>query len=351
MKDQSSIRSASEAIKACLNEIPHTQLTLTDESLVDAGPDYVIHLETPFGRKTIYAEISVSGQPRFARPLVKRVGLHAEDASYYWVFVAPFISEKTGKMLRSAGIGFIDFAGNCFISFDGLHIQKEGKKNPHLKQRHFNSLFKIKASRVLRVLLTDPAKSWKITSLAKEARVSIGHVYNVKEELLNREWAVVDNKEIRLSEPAHLLKEWCSNYRFEGIERRSFYSLLNTAQLENKIEKVCRELKVRYALTGFAGAARLVPFARYHRIHCYVESRLDDLAKRLDLQSVTSGENIILMLPSDDGVLYGAQNINEECVASSIQLYLDLKALSDRGEEAADFIYEEVIDKQWGKEK
>ena len=48
----------------------------------------------------------------------------------YWIFAAPFISVKTGQMLRGANIGFIDFAGNCYISFDGIHIQKEGKKNP-----------------------------------------------------------------------------------------------------------------------------------------------------------------------------------------------------------------------------
>ncbi len=101
----------------------------------DSGQDYILHLETPFGRKTIYTEISTNGQPRFARILIRKVSFLPEDSKIYWVFVAPFISKKTGEMLRGAGIGFIDLVGNCFISFCGLHIKKEGKKNPYLGRR------------------------------------------------------------------------------------------------------------------------------------------------------------------------------------------------------------------------
>jgi len=59
--------------------------------------------------------------------------------------------------------------------------------------------------------------------LAKEAQVSVGHVYNVKEELLNREWAAVDVRGIKLNEPESLLHEWCNNYQFESTKLLSFY--------------------------------------------------------------------------------------------------------------------------------
>jgi len=349
MRNQTLSLSAAKAIEDCLSDIPFMKVIEKETSLNDAGPDYILHLETPFGRKAIYVEISASGQPRFARVLIEKVSLLTEEPKIYRIFVAPFISERTGTMLRNAGIGFVDLAGNCLISFGGLYIQKEGKKNPYLSRRQFNSLFKIKASRVLRVLLFNPNMYWKIVPLAKEAKVSVGHVYNVKEELLNRELAVVDNRGMRLSEPESLLQEWCNNYQFEGTQIQSFYSLSKMAQLEKQIEEVCSKEKVRYALSGFAGAARLAPFVRYHRIHCYVESSIDDLAKRLDLKSVTSGENIIFMNPSDDGVFYHTQRIDGVHLVSPIQLYLDLNTLSDRGKEAAEFINNEVIKPKWEK--
>jgi transcriptional regulator with AbiEi antitoxin domain of type IV toxin-antitoxin system len=347
MKIQNLILSAERTIKECFNDVPFIKVIKSETPGNDAGQDYILYLETPFGRKTIYTEISTNGQPRFARILIRKVSLLPEDSKIYWVFVAPFISEKTGEMLRGAGIGFIDLVGNCFISFGGLHIKKEGKKNPYLGRSHFNSLFQKKASRVLRVLLSYTERYWKIMPLAKEAQVSVGHVYNVKEELLNREWAAVDARGIKLNKPENLLQEWCNNYQFESTKLLSFYSLLKTAQLEKQIEEVCRDLKVRYAFSGFTGAARLAPFVRYHRIHCYVENSIAELAKSLDLKSITSGENIILMKPSDDGVFYNTQCIEGAHIVSPIQLYLDLKALSDRGKEAADFIYKEVIEPKW----
>jgi len=347
IKIQNLILSAENTIEEFLNDVPFIKVINSETPSNDAGQDYILHLETPFGRKTIYIEISLNGQPRFARILIRKVNLLPDDSKIYWIFVAPFISENTGEMLRAAGIGFIDLVGNCFISFAGLYIKKEGKKNPYLSRHHFNSLFKKKASRVLRVLLSNTERYWKIIPLAKEAQVSVGHAYNVKEELLNREWAEVEVRGIKLNEPESLLQEWCNNYQFEGTKLLSFYSLLKTAQLEKQIEEVCRDLKVRYAFSGFTGAARLAPFVRYHRIHCYMENSIDELAKSLDLKSITSGENIILMKPSDYGVFYNARCIEGSYIVSPIQLYLDLKALSGRGKEAADFIYKEVIEPKW----
>ena len=80
-------------------------------------------------------------------------------------------------------------------------------------------------------------------------------------------------------------------------------------------------------------------------------NKVDELVKGLDLKSVTSGENLILMYPPDDGVFYDTQRVGGVWLVSPIQLYLDLMAASDRGKEAADFIYKEVIEPQWEKIK
>jgi hypothetical protein len=71
----------------------------------------------------------------------------------------------------------------------------------------------------------------------------------------------------------------------------------------------------------------------------------------MDLKSLTSGENVIIINPADDGVFYDARRIGEMSVASPVQLYLDLNVLGDRGKEASDYIFKEVIELQWKKKK
>ena len=351
MKNQQLIKTAYKSVKDCLSDISFINSINSDASFNESKPDYIFHVETLLGRKKLYVEIKDNGQPRYARALVEKLSLFNKTPENYWIFVAPFVSEKTGQLLRESGIGFVDFAGNCYISFEGVHIQKEGKKNPFLTKRKFKSLFKLKASRILRVLLSDPNRPWKLEQLAKEAQVSTGHVYNNKEELLDREWAHFDNKGLKLDEPESLLQEWCNEYQAEEKPCTNFYSLLAPSELETRIKMSCNDLKVRYALSGLAGAFRLAPFVRYRRVTFYLEDKIDELAKIMDLKSVTSGENVTVITPLDDGVFYNLDRIGEMPVVSPIQLYLDLNVLGDRGKEAANFIFKQVIGPRWKKKK
>jgi hypothetical protein len=70
---------------------------------------------------------------------------------------------------------------------------------------------------------------------------------------------------------------------------------------------------------------------------------LDDLAERLELKPVTSGANVNLIVPYDEGVLYGAETKGEARVTSPVQTYLDLRQIKGRSEEAADFLKQQVI--------
>ena len=54
-----------------------------------------------------------------------------------------------------------------------------------------------------------------------------------------------------------------------------------------------------------------------------------------------------LLEPYDAGVFYGSKEIDGIIVASPIQVYLDLRGLRGRGEEAADKLLNEVIRPQW----
>ena len=114
----------------------------------------------------------------------------------YGVVVAPYISNDTARLCRENGVGYIDLAGNCFLGFDQIYVELKNFPNLTVEKRQLRSLFTPKSSRILRVMLANPRRSWMVKDLAKEAKVSIGLVFKVKERLLDLEFASEDNKSI-----------------------------------------------------------------------------------------------------------------------------------------------------------
>ena len=102
-----------------------------------------------------------------------------------------------------------------------------------------------------------------------------------------------------------------------------------------------------YAFTGFSAAARLAPTVRYQRVMAYVDGDLTPVVTALSLKEVPSGANVTLLSPYDDGVFYGAAEVDGLRIASPVQVYLDLVGYRGRGEEAATFLLEQVIERTW----
>lgn len=233
------------------------------------------------------------------------------------------------------------------MSFGQVYIYREGKTNPFTRKRDLRSLYSPKASRVLRVLLSNPNRVWKMQELAIESGVSLGQVSNVKKLLNDREWLSANQNGFLLSKPEQLLSEWAENYNFRQNQVHDFYSLKSTSDIEYDLAMICNTEKIQYNLTGFSGAARLAPSVRYQRVMAYVrQDDIDNLALQMKLKKVSSGANISLLAPYDDGVFYENSNSyfdNQVKVAVPVQVYLDLHAFRGRGEEAADFLLEEVI--------
>jgi predicted nucleotidyltransferase len=152
---------------------------------------------------------------------------------------------------------------------------------------------------------------------------------------------------VAIREPEKLLAEWAENYSFRKNRVRDCYSLEPIPDLEAGLAEACRERKMQYALTGFSAAARLAPMVRSPRAMAYVEKPLDEMIASLGLKEVTSGANVTLMEPYDAGVFYGAREMGGICLASPVQIYLDLKGFQGRGEEAAVKLLDEVIRPQW----
>ena len=170
------------------------------------------------------------------------------------------------------------------------------------EKRDLKSLYAPKAERLLRVLLCNPGKKWKIKELADESGVSLGQASNVKKVLFDRELISWERGGFSLKEPAALLREWAENYNYRKNEVQEFYSLKSVTDIENALAAYCNNSSIKYALTGFSGAARIAPAVRYKKAMVYAADLAEEAFSELSLKAVKSGGNLLLFIPYDDGV-------------------------------------------------
>jgi hypothetical protein len=334
---------AEKTIKATLENIPFLKISSIERE--KEGADFMVSLDVTDKKGVLIVEARNNGQPRIAREAVNQLIRYRntyQDA--YLIFMAPYISPQSAEICRKDGVGYLDFAGNCYLSFGQVYIEQTGNPNPFRTRRDMVSLYSPKSSRVLRVLLNSSGRTWKMEDLADEARVSLGQVANVKKLLLDREW-IGDGFSLR--EPWKLLEDWADVYTYRKNEFRDFYSLDRIPEIESNLAKACSEKSIEYALTGFSGAARLAPAVRYNRAMAYVSIFSENLLSSINLKEVPSGANVMLLRPYDEGIFYGTRAIHNIRIASPLQIYLDLKNYKGRGEEAAEVLLSDVIKPNW----
>ena len=344
------INAAKAALLSCLTKVPFLKVIDIQEEYCekDAIADLLVIIELPDGVMRLIAEVKNSGQPRLAREAVNQMLRYKDKISdAYFVFIAPYISPKAADICLSEGIGYLDLSDNCLLSFDKIFIQKKDYPNQFKEKRDLKSLYAPKAERLLRVLLCNPGKKWKIKKLADESGVSLGQASNVKRVLFDRELISGERGGFGLKDPAALLREWAENYDYRKNEVQEFYSLKDVTDIENALAAYCNTRKIKYALTGFSGAARITPAVRYKKAMVYAANLTEEAFSELSLKAVKSGGNLLLFSPYDDGVFYGSSKVNEIQVASEIQLYLDLQGFRGRGEEAAEVLYERIVENAW----
>jgi hypothetical protein len=338
-------RRSVHALKALLAEVPAIKLrdAALETNTVDGRIDILAHIEVMGRPHMLACEVKGSGQPRFARvallQLRNYIADHGDHATP--VFVAPYLSPEVREMCREAGVGFLDLEGNAWLAFDGVFIDRQRSTTPAVVRRELRSLFKPKSARVLRILLRDPKRAWRVVELAAAADVSLGQVSNVRNSLVDREWAQVAEEGLRLSRPDALLDAWREAYQPEG-DRLAFYTTLHGVAFE---EAARRSLGVdpergRAVFACFSAAHWLAPYGRTStQYFCADERGLERLRAVLKLASAAKGENVVVTMPRDEGLfLDSAEAAPGSFCTSPVQTYLDLAVAGERGLEAADHL-------------
>ena len=242
------------------------------------------------------------------------------DGQEYCIIMAPYISDASAKICEASGAGYCDLSGNCLIQTDSIYISNKGNPNQYPAENHAKTIFKSSAkttSLILRELMKDVSKGWKIKELAEKVGCSIGMVSRVKTYLCEQSWAEMDSSGLHITDAESLMPRF-----------------------EEKCFSAFRDQGVALCLTGFSGGVRYAPVVRYTKAHVWVDRK--DIADFLNLtgcKKVDSGANVAVYVADSDEVFADCREIGESRVASPVQVYLDCMQLKGRGEEMAEAVF------------
>ncbi|WP_080432331.1 hypothetical protein [Burkholderia ubonensis] len=298
----------------------------------------------------LLCEVLPNGQPRYVRHALLRLREHAARAAsgIVPILIAPYFSPGTRTLCQQHCVGYLDFEGNAQLAFGGVFIERQLTERATTERRELKSLFKPKSARVLRAMLRAPERSWKVAELADATGVSVGQVSNVRAGLLNREWAATTQEGIRLSEPGAVIDAWRDIYEGATGERYALYTTLHGAALEKAARDVLGARDTEHpaaAFASFSAANWIAPYGRSAIQYFYATKvGYDRLTAALNLKPAPQGENVVITLVGDDGVLADTIEPAPGAVCTSlVQTYLDLTLAGERGMEAARHLREATM--------
>lgn len=342
---------AGEALRRLLERVPILQVEGIETEAVagDWGPDLIVRLLVNGRRHLLICEYKSNGQPRYARSAILQLRncIEQRHPEATPVFIAPYISPTVRQLCEEQGVCYLDLEGNARIAFSGVFIECTVTDKPAAEQRALKSLFRPKSAQVLRALLREPGRAWRVADLSEISGVSLGHVSNVRTGLIDREWARASEDGLVLSEPDALLDAWRDSYAAPSGERLRFYTPLHGSALEDAARSALRadDSPGRAAFASFSAAQWLSPYGRTGTHYFLADDEgLRKLREALKLTPTSKGDNVVVIVPKDLGLLSDTVEPAPGAVCTSpVQTYLDLSIAGERGAEAADHLRRERL--------
>ncbi|MBI1830510.1 MAG: hypothetical protein HYR84_03555 [Planctomycetes bacterium] len=263
------------------------------------------------------------------------------------IIACPYVSPRVAEICREHGVGYLDAAGNCDIRASGFVLQIDGRPNAAPDTRPLLNPFATKASRVARLLLIHPGRSWQVQELAEAGQISLGLASKAKDALIEQGHAQERAGRLEARDSRALLETWSAVYKLPA-RRSQLYVMDETDRTETAVLRWCEKQHIEHGLAEFSGAWRLAPMVRYKQASvCLRESSsrdiLSDLMRDLDAKPVETGSNLVVSITSDESIFFDARKVESLTVLSPVQLYLAFHAQRGRGREAADELMQRVL--------
>jgi hypothetical protein len=267
------------------------------------------------------------------------------------------------EICESHGWSWFDLAGNYRLDVpDSLHLHHTGRAPVHQRPRPRANLGTPEAGRVIRALLLpeNASRPWTQRHLAEHfgelekpiPEPSLGLVNKVVRHLRDEAFIEESDEGFRLRDPLKLLFAWRDAYRFDRHERRSYFTLLQGKKLRDALAGLDSIPNGEAAYAAFSAADFQAPNVRQSKTWLYLSaSLLNEFCHKAETKLVDSGENIVVLIPDDEGVFYqldgGTVGDNRLPATNLVQTYVDLWHSGGRGQEAAEALLEQRLKPEW----
>jgi hypothetical protein len=326
----------------------------------DRGFDIMGELSLPRSGAKVELWVECRNQPRPSQfPFASLRNRFPEDGSRESrvpVLAAPYVSPRMAQLCGEHGWSWYDLAGNCRLVVPGaLYIERTGNEPVHQRPKPKANLGTAASARVLLALLA-PQKAgakWTQTALQKycEPGVSIGLVNKVVTHLRDEAFLeVLEDGRFRVKDAVGLLEVWGAAYRFDRHQKVRYFTLLKPKELQWRLERLNEPEAGEVAYAVFSAADFQAPSVRQNKTWVYVnDAALDEFMNVTEAKKVDSGENLVVLIPDDDGVFYmGDPGYGGRLTCTNpVITWLDLLHVGGRGAEAAEAIMNQCLKPAW----
>jgi hypothetical protein len=247
---------------------------------------------------------------------------------------------------RDLGLSYLDIHGKGRITQPGLvYFAPPGPDDKRPRRPPGPSPFAPKASRVVRSLLADHEKGWRLSDLAGVSALNPGNVHRVLNRLMDDGYVERDDDSYLLADPGALLDAWAEN----GAPAREKTAIPVKGDLRPAVEALLERFHGHAVVSGELAAEMLAPHlpAASAMIHCLDPEEW----ARIDLEEIEpppppdflAPGRIALDLP-DEGVARFGSEVSELRLVSAAQLYVDLYKQPARGRQAAEEVRRQLLD-------
>lgn len=267
------------------------------------------------------------------------------------MLIAGAISKGARDILQSERVGYFDLGGSLFIPSSNIYVLID-RPLPKKSKRTASSIFQGQRARIVGAVIEVMPDWVSVKDLVEATGVSAGTASETLTEMERRGWLEIKGagptKLRRLLQRGPVLDEWASliiNQKAPRLDR--YYVPYGAAgEIAQRLDKVCRDVGAKYAVTAEAAAQAYAPYlSTISQIKCRIQGgRLrSEVLSRLDARSVSEGWNFGVIEAAGKHNIAVGERIDGIVYAPLVQVYVDLLQGSGRAKEMADHFRKERL--------
>lgn len=160
------------------------------------------------------------------------------------------------KRCKELGVGYVDLNGNFLLAHQGVYVDVARPATVFKHPQGVKRVFAGRSRRIIRVLLANPFKPFRLEELASEAELSVGQAFQVTKRLLEDGLLERTSEGRVLTKPRQLLRLFAKELRSDYLENRQVFhgfSEWPLREVAEHLSTLCEQKGIRCAFTLTSG--------------------------------------------------------------------------------------------------